>query len=318
MQKTKLILMIGIISLLLISGCTKSSEKEVIRTDIHTGSDGLEFDFMQNLPMSKVYSGEEFQIGLRAINKGAYDMTNVIFKISGDPGYVSFNNKLSDSERISKIEGKTNYDPRDKEENIIFDAKSSFADIGFQEHDSLLIVSACYDYSNTLSTQICVDPDVYNMNPTEKNCQAGDKTFSGQGGPVGISKVETKMYSKNNALYPRFRITLTNFGPGEVITKGSGSTFCSSDTIKSTDLNSISISRLEFSDITLEDMDCIPTKDNIKFTNNQADITCTLKESSSKRLDANTDSYTTSLLVEINYGYSLSKSKTVTIIQANS
>lgn len=298
---------------LAITGCGGGSSNEVIRTDIHTGHAGLDLEFLKNQPVPKIYAGESFQIGIRAINKGAYDAKNAIVRISGDPGYITFEKSLSAYDRFN-LDGKTNYDPRDKQESIIFTAESSFADKGFKEHDSMLIVNACYDYHNTLSTQVCIDPDIYDQRPDEKNCDVKILSFGGQGGPVGVSQIESRMSTDNDAIYPRFKITITNFGPGEVFTKGKSDEFCSSDKIKTEDINYIKLTKFEFSEIALDDMKCIPSKDKVKLKNKKGTITCTLKEGSPKRLKADTSSYTTNLLVEFDYGYSSSQTKIVTII----
>lgn len=307
-----------VMSLLIMSGCSKgNSDNEVTVVDVHKGSDGVMFDFIKNMPPDKIYAGQEYQIGVKLTNKGAYDVKNGIVKITGDPGYITFDRGILASNNIRNLFGKTNYDPRNSEEVFTFDANIAFGDVGFKEHDSVLIFSTCYDYENVLSAQICVDPDIYDFKPTEKNCKIKTETFTGQGGPVGIASVTPELYIKNDALYPKIKLTIKNFGQGEVFTPGNSQAFCSSDNIDKGSINTIKIRKLEFSDITLDDMNCIPSKDKIVLKDGKADVICTLKDGNPKRISTDTDSYTTSLNVEIEYGYSISKSKTVKVINQN-
>ncbi|MBR9676229.1 hypothetical protein GOV05_04425 [Candidatus Woesearchaeota archaeon] len=319
-KKTSILIMLLIISIFL-SGCTLNlgfgSSKEVVVTDVYTGSNGLEFAFLENLPPNGLYAEEEFQIGIRMINKGAYPISNAILTITGDQGYITFmGSGLSDSETIS-LEGKTNYNPRDDEEILYFDIITDFADPEFTEHDSTLLLSACYEYENKLSTMICIDPDTYNLKPLEKTCQAGSQSFPGQGGPVGVSNIVSEVKETNGDLYPRFRITITNFGSGEALYPGNIAAFCSSQNVPSTMINRIRITNIAFSDIVTADLDCFPALDSVELRGGKAEVVCALREGSPKRLDPNTGTYTTNLVIEFDYGYSISDSKTITIINQN-
>lgn len=312
-MKTKIIILM-IIMALLITGCSgKSKDKEIIVVDIHKGIGELEFDFMTNMPPDRLYSKEEYTLGIKLINKGSYDVRNGFVTLTGDPGYINVEGGLSTSKQLTQLTGKTNYDPRDSEQVVTFDSNIDFADTGFKEHSSNIVMTACYDYSNVFSTSICVDSDPYNLKAVEKTCTVKALNFQGQGGPVGISGVETTYSKKNDALYPRFKITISNFGKGELFTPGNSEAFCSSKNIKRETFNSITLKKLDFGDMILSDFECTPS--NIVLNMDKAEIVCKLPEGSPKRLSDDTTTYTSQLSIEFDYGYSIAKSKMITVIQ---
>ncbi|PLW79702.1 hypothetical protein C0585_06255 [Candidatus Woesearchaeota archaeon] len=309
---TILILLFG-----LISGCS-SDDREIVVVDIHSGNGKVEIEFIENLPPSKAYASEELQIGFKAINYGAYEVKNGIISLVGDPGYLFFEDGLTSEEEITDLTAKSNYDPRDTEQFFIFDAKTAFPDKGFSEHESVLYVNYCYDYENVFNDQICVDPDQYNLKPVDnKVCQVSESSYSGQGGPVGISSITPKMILRDDDIYPQFRIHIRNFGTGQIFSTGQSDIFCGSESINRDFMNSIKIDKIEFSDMTLEDFDCFPDINDVVIRDREADIICTLKEGSSKRLRSIDEAYTTNLNIEFKYGYSESVSKTITLINQN-
>ena len=89
------------------------------------------FECIKNMPPDSVYSNQDFQLAIRVLNKGAYDINKGIINVTGDPGYITFDRRISDSSTRRNLKGQSNYDPREKEEIINFDTDVTFVDKGF-------------------------------------------------------------------------------------------------------------------------------------------------------------------------------------------
>lgn len=322
-NKRSILIFLFILAMFLLSGCdgiggdSKKKENEIVVKDIYSGSKGVDIEFIPNMPPLKLYQEEEFQIAVKITNKGAYQVRNGIINIAGDPGYINFeNSKLTYTDTFA-LEEKTEFQPFDDQTIIDVETKAEFADNSFTEHDSSLLITLCYDYKAIFNNEVCIDPDIYNLKPNEKNCKVEKIGSSGQGGPVGISNVEVSMTKKYESMYPKIKMTITNFGKGEVINKNSINNYCSSKDIDKTSLNIIKIKNIEMGDFSINDFTCTPDMNNIRLKEKNVVVTCSLKEGSPKRIDENIPSYLTNLMVELEYGYSLSKMKTITVINKN-
>jgi hypothetical protein len=99
-------------------------------------------------------------------------------------------------------------------------------------------ISACYHYENIFGHEVCIDPSM--GRPAIDNmpgCTSATVSDSGQGGPVGVSKVEVSYRTDDQPLgdgapvstptsnpdrvKPMFRIYFKNFGSGEIISPSS-------------------------------------------------------------------------------------------------
>lgn len=306
----KKIIIIGIIILTIIfAGCnsTSNKDKNLIKTvDLYKGTDGLDFEFLKDSPPSEMYSNQSFQIITLIKNKGPYPIDNAKMVLS----YDNTDFYLKGSKEYSfTLNGKDIYNARNDEKIKSFYALAIPLLPNSEFLQSTILATACYGYQDKLTTEICIDIDPYNLNPVEKPCKVTDQSFSGQGGPLGVSRIEQKTIVSDMGVRPQFIIYLKNFGQGQVISKDKIQDLCASQKILKEDLNGITLKDVSFSKYTLSDITCEPS--NLRIFDKEEFFVCTLNDD--KEILKEESSYKTSLNIEFDYGYALTKSKDISI-----
>jgi len=331
MNKKYFLIMLMIL-LVFISSCGrfgKSSPDSLSDVEIRKGFDSLSVEFLKNSPPELVFENSPFPLVLRVKNVGAYDIEKDrgALAIGFEKDYVNLNlekfessgmfnpDPENDDRILFSLLGRTINNPIGEQEIIELNLKTK--DIGAQSESrqSNILVTACYDYGTELGTDVCIDTDVNNLIPGQKACSAVDKVFGeGQGGPVAITKIETKMLPdvdvNPNIIRPHFIIHIENKGNGEVIKPKSFDSVCSSGGLSFKEFNLIQVSAF----LSGKKLNCISSvPDTVltlaKLRDKKAIVRCTLEDG----IDRNVDSYSTILLVELEYGYTFTTSKDFTI-----
>ena len=306
------------ITALLITGCQSQQSNIITYVDIYKGTDGLDMNFLPNAPPKEVYSNEDFIAGVQLENKGA-------FNIGESEGYLSFVIEddymeivgQEDEKILFELEGKSSFNPKGTKDTKTIKLKAKDVDTQSESHTSLVTVSACYKYKTTLGIEACVDADVYDLTQKIKACDTQDQTFSGQGAPVTITKIETRMlpHEDENKVKPSFMIYIKNKGNGEVVKGDSVEKACSSETLSHEAFNTIYAN----AKLSNQPLDCSPkeiqgseTKEGyIRLKDKEDFIRCTLTDGILK----NKGTYITPLTIDLDYGYTLSASKEVKILK---
>lgn len=306
-MKIGYILIIIISITLTLSACTSSNDNK-IETDIYKGIQGVDVEIIKNAPPSEVLENQNFQVVAKITNKGVAQVIGGVLKITVEPDYIS----LTDDEDIITLEGKSDYNPFEDVEVKTYNLESKTIESLSEKHDTIILISMCYDYTTRLSTTVCVDPETYNIRPVDKVCEASTQSFSGgQGGPIAVSMIEQQAIVTNDRYRPKFFIYLTNVGGGKVTEYGKASAMCSSSTITKEDFDKVTLSDLEFSDYTLDDFDCEPKI--LKFDDTKTNrFVCTMKEDVSN-IKSTDSGYLTGFSVTLDYGYMSTQTKIVTI-----
>lgn len=293
-------------TLLIITGCTpsKKTNNEIKMADVYKGTGGLDFEFLKDSPPNELYSNQSFQIITLIKNKGAYPIDDAKLILSYDTSdfYIK-----GSKETQFMLNGKNIYNVRNDEIIKSFYAQAIPLLPNSEYLQSTILASACYTYKNKLSTDVCIDMDSYNLKLIEKACKTRDQSFSGQGGPVGISRIEQKMLVTDGGVTPQFIIYLKNFGNGDVISKDKIYDMCGSQTVTREDLNTITLTDVSFSQYGFADMNCEPEK--LRLLDNEELFICTLNSEIPKE----ESTYITNINVEFNYGYVITKSKDIII-----
>lgn len=338
----KLILVFITASLFLI-GCTGGSDNERSITDINVrvGIEGLTMKFLQNAPPESVFESSKdipgiFPIAIELRNKGAFSIGDDEDTPDGNKGIIVFgfektyvdiveeSNQVKDHgcKTLSgetcefEIEGKSVYNPTGNEEFITINAKTNKIDPQSETHTSTILATACYPYKTVFGSSVCVDPDIYGIEKREKACTVRDLVFEGQGAPVAITKIETRMLPlEDNKVKPQFIIYIENKGDGEVIKSDKIEDACKSQILGGKEFyekffNIITVKEALLSG---EELDCRVNKDDpkpavIRLRDKEDMIRCTLEGS----IDAS-DAYTSSLRLELDYGYTFTISKDIII-----
>ena len=316
------------ITALLIAGCQSQQSNIITYVDIYKGIDGLDMDFLPNSPPKEIYSDEDFFAGIQLENKGAFDIGNIA-RNEGEKGYEAYLSLVIEDDYMEvaeegfkdiipfSLEGKSTFNPKGTKNTTTIKLKAKDVDTQSESHTSLITVSACYKYKTTLGTEACIDADVYNLNQKAKACNVQDQTFSGQGAPVVITKIESRMlpHEDESKVRPSFMIYIKNKGNGQVIKRDMIENVCTSITLDHEAFNTIYAN----AKLSNQLLDCSPkeiqesgtNEGYIRLKDKEDFIRCTLTEGIKK----NKGTYSTPLTIELDYGYTLSATKEVKILK---
>ena len=302
-----------LIVLMFISGCQFSGQQTIKTSgDYKKGYDGLEFKFIENQYIKEIYEITPFSFKLLLENKGAHNIENGIILM----GFEDQNFRFIHSDFTNfRLEGKSIYYPKGNQklnsyqlETKKIDEKESI------ERKTHLYLTSCYDYSTDFSENICIDSDIYNLKK-DKSCSPNEISLQGgQGGPIAVTKIETRMLfkSQEDTVQPQFTLHLKNKGQGIVINKDNIYTICSSQSIEKEELNEISLEAELFGFDGNIQLDCKP-ENPIRMKDEIATVICT----SPTRVGIDMGTYPSPLHINIEYGYMSTISKDITIKRAS-
>lgn len=323
-------------SLLLIAGCMGGTKKKgpITDVDIRKGTDGLTMSFTKNAPPERVFEGSEenpslFPIAVRLRNQGAADIEPVetvfnigVWKDDGGGSYKDFDEQpgtvegklvfgfdpyveLDDESKAQqelKIDGKSIFNPNGDEDSITINAKAKTIGAQSETQSSTIRATACYPYKTIFGASVCIDSDIYGTKRGEKACSVRDLSFgNGQGAPVAITKIETRMLpQRNNLVKPHFLIHIENKGNGEVVSLSEVENACTGKRLDYRAFNTIIIK----ASLSGETLDC-PAE--IRLKEKEDLVRCT------GEVVEREDAYVAPLSVELEYGYTFTISKNIII-----
>jgi len=359
----KLIFMIGILLLLAVAGCQggKKDQSPISDVDIRKGTDGIIMEFLPNAPPENVFEGDEsnpseFPISLRIKNAGATDIGGSIEKnketleIEGgiialgfEKAYVGIVPAGEEKQEFG-IKGKSIYNPFGDEDFITIEGEAKKIGVQSEKHPSTIFATACYPYSTTLGTSVCIDPEIIPQEQgQQKACQVRDLVFSeGQGGPVSVIKVETRILPQaDDKVKPHFLIHIKNAGNGQIVNASNFDKACTSGGIDYKEFFNTVIVSASLSGMPLKcngkEILGDPTRvvvtlrkgSGFALAKSEDMIRCTLEEdldgdgnpddfnNDGKQdiefINSGADAYVSSLKVELEYGYTFTISKNIII-----
>ena len=198
-----------IILLLFLVGCGSSGDEGVIQQNFKLGYNGLDFDFIDNAPPEQIYPFSEFKMILEFQNLGAYDITDGEVSILGlEERYfiLDFYNQNFDP-----LMGRSLVNPNGDKVLIEFDGVSENLFQNADEYTNNYFLIINYDSEMEFSDSICIKPNLYST--YDGGCEVEDKSYSGQGSPLAITKME-EIISPGSGV--EFRLVLENKGDGKV------------------------------------------------------------------------------------------------------
>lgn len=317
LHKPKLSLTYLLVLVIILSGCTGgSSNKSVTDADINKGTEGIIMQLEKNAPPEKVFEDTTFPIIVSLHNKGTFDVkeeSKGYISIGTEKNYV----ELGEEKELMEFEalGKSIFDQNG--ELFFLDVTAETKKVGAQSElrASTIFITACYPYKTTLGTSTCVDPDIFQSDKRKKACEVKDLvTNNGQGAPVAITKIETRMVPSDeggeNFARAQFVIHIENKGNGEVLTneREKIKNACTSNPLGFKDFNKIRIT----AKLSNEELDCSideTTEATVTLRDKKTIARCTSLDS----IQRNVDAYTAPLKIELDYGYTHTISKDITI-----
>jgi hypothetical protein len=304
-------------------------------SDYRVGTRGVSMSFGSNSPPDKVFTNSPVSIVVNIKNEGAYDIKEgdgfLGFIMPDD--YIYFFGKDEQYSTLLfpfDLYGRSQIASDGQTLPAAFSAKSrDLNQVSREDKDVTVIARLCYNYETVLSTDVCVDSDIYNIKRISKACTARERVFTaGQGAPVAIRKVvpTTDIVSTDNGqeVYPQFKIYITNMAKVE------GAQVFNNKEISPIDACTIIPARTCGADPDLGILvqDCIWDIINIKaamsgqqldcqlglmkLVNEESYATCTAKEPMKENIPA----YTAELQVNLTYGIRQVYTKTVTVTKS--
>ncbi len=298
-----------VLVLISLAGCSQQGEWQ--KVEIYKGTNELDVSVMKSAPPDEVYEDEPFKIVSKVSNKGAYQIENGILTLGYERAFIDLTSSRK-SVSIS-LEGKSPSNVWDDEEIITFDLRSKYLDKNSEIHTTTLLLTSCYDYETIATFSVCIDTNIFETRPKDTTCTVTDKTSSGQGAPVAVTRVEEDI-SGGDYITPHFTIYIQNRGRGYVMEYGNRDA-CTSKGIGKDNFNVVNLYDVELGEFSLRKGDLRCSPELIKLRDNEAKIRCSLERNTIKSTDP---SYITSLKVHLQYGYTRTDSIEMNILNDQS
>ena len=314
--------------LAILTGCQGNVSSQ---EQIYLGFEGIRIEFLRNTPPPRIFEESQFPVVLRVRNLGAYSIVKgtekekekyALLSLGIEKDYNSFVGLEESKGRVEKtgiesqakfnLEGRSITNQRGDEEIISYTLKTKKIEPQSERRTSPLLATLCYPYKSKVTATVCIDTDVSGIMQKPKACSTSDVTLDGgQGAPVAITRIETRMLPAGDKIKPQFIISVENRGGGEVIKDDSIDMMCSRDIdfpdIRNQAYNTISF-KAYLSGIDEKNLlDCEPKLDEkdtmpyVKLFRRKDFVRCTVKEQNA--IAKNIDAYTAPLNIEMDYGY---------------
>jgi hypothetical protein len=306
-----------IVLALFLFGCGSTQSSQEGDINYKTGTQGVEMNFMDNMPANVVYDGDVFNIGMEMWNRGTEQVPDGVFYLSG------FDRSIITAARDANMPVRSDVIPipndgsgvqftfmGDSDMRTQYNREGGYRQYLFTGAVVLprqttrlnvpIRVDACYLYNTEASVSLCLDPQPWKTN-FEKACNAGAITGTGsQGAPVSISGVEQESVAGGKRL--RLKVTVTNSGSGTLLDPAYAIPNCPNL------FNPLDINRVEVESVTLAGNlvnDCKPQLINMGNSGTGyfycEDIPISQQD----------NSYITTLIVKLRYGYKVSIQKNI-------
>lgn len=282
--------------LLLVFACQPVSDNPNDNLDYRHGTDGLVLNFEGM--SKKIYSGSELGLVIEVRNKGAYDIQRGyarVFLSGYDPTAIQFGNDVFD---VQETTGKNPYVPEGGY-SVIEISENGAASVPFGDsYEPTLMATSCYKYQTLATPGVCVvsSPSAIIRDDV---CTPGTITMSSQGAPVAVTKVEEEVGEQTL----NFIITVENKGDGKVVDLASLGDKCPFN-LKYTDLNLVNFNVEVRGQSPAE---CTPVDNKVRLVDGKGVFYCKVNT----QLET---SYTTPLIITLDYGYSSSITKRIEIV----
>ena len=280
-------------------------ETSAILQQVQSGTQGIEMKFVQNYPPQTIYDQMEMIALVELWNRGTHDLSpgECFIQATGfDPDIIEDIDLPQDctSNVGGVLEGKNEFNTEGGFSQLEFNSPRVELPDGVFQYNPTLDMKACYRYRTRANPQVCVDPQIYQINSEQKTCQVQDvSTGGGQGGPVGVSHVGVTMVG-NKAVY---EISIQNYGTGTVLSPDVNVYNC--------DVDYRDVDKVEF-DVTLGGaaarVNCNPLDEIVRLVNKQGKIVCTFEV-------PNTAPYEAPLQIDLNYAYLDSVKQPISIVK---
>lgn len=142
--------------------------------------------------------------------------------------------------------------------------------------------------------QVCIDPDLRNINPT-KVCRPEPVVLTGgQGAPVAVTRVESAMVPEGDKVRPVFKVYVEHAGTGSVVRSNNAEMACSAEVDKSALESYVGI----YADLQGVPLSCSPEPLKLK-REGESRFVCTAE----RLYELAEGTFISILYIELDYGY---------------
>ncbi len=203
-----------------LGGLTKATvPKEV---PVFTGTTGLEASF-NPASINNLLMCQQADVYVDIKNSGVSDIVDGTYVFIAEDQYLQ---PLSARSQKFSLAGKSQFNPKGEFDQVHFKVKNTGILPQFESYRSDLIFRACYKYNTFASAQVCIDPDIANLN-SRKTCRAFPVMLSGgQGAPIAVTRVEPLMVPEGDSVHPVFAVYVQQVGMGSVVKTAGANVAC--------------------------------------------------------------------------------------------
>ena len=205
------------ILILFVTACKSQDISSTIDVDFRSGTQGLNLDFLDNLPPAETFEGALFVIAAKLTNEGAYEARNIDIQLIGfDPFFFEMNTKLSS---LAKLQGKELTNPNGEWAILEFPGKNLRIPLSTTKFDFSFLTKVSYDYETIADLDMCVDTNIYSdLTVDQQSCEAKTSfSLTSQGAPIVVTKVEQTKIPSGDSATLIYTITVANKGKGKVV-----------------------------------------------------------------------------------------------------
>lgn len=209
-----------IILVLLLSACQAfpvQRKEQVVIPDVKIGTQGIVLSTLPNAPPSEVFEDSLFNVVVDLNNQGAADVITGAYALNIEEQFFSLPRQQPTG--FFAVRGKSIFSPQGDRTRVSFAVRAGLLAPQQRRHDGRLLFSACSPYATDAVAQVCVDTDVLEKQPRKACRPAPVAMGGGQGAPVMVTRVETRMlpHERPDRVRPEFVIGIRNAGQGKVV-----------------------------------------------------------------------------------------------------
>ena len=217
-MKMKRLLVIG---LLFVLACAQQRPEDINQVSavskyVRSGVQGVEMNFVENLPPRQIYDNADLVAVLEMYNLGNYDINaNKCFvQFGGFDQNIIRGVGANARQLCGELPGKSEFlidggygTVEIKSSNILLPGDVDL-------YNPSVVATVCYEYQTVASPQVCIDPAFFEVSREQRACEVRDFSVGGgQGAPVAVTFVDVDMV-RNRAI---FKIDIQNVGTGRVV-----------------------------------------------------------------------------------------------------
>jgi len=299
MNKNFLVVLMIIVAVFAVSGCTSKPATTNPAGAFVGGKEGVAISFLPGAPPAEIPEMEKIPVSVQLQNKGEADVASVKVVVSGTPVWDTATDKMTDTSDALDAAKKVGSQNIPGGQAILdFDASKGGQDVKMSlgPQTATIVAQACYDYQTFAQSTVCITESLtkQTVGATELCKSSGDKTVYSSGAPVQVTGVS--QYPKGRTGVT-FVIKFKHVGTGTIYNYQSDA--CPN--IGLADTNKITITEAKLFNLgkSLDNgVDCSPNPVALSSTG-EGTVTCSAAWSEG---EAN-GQFEDTLYLELSYGY---------------